>query len=229
MTHDNELLPCPFCGGRAIHQNDAQDGDMYFKEWVSCSKCGARMLEDIIDDTQLAWNTRTPPPPSGDAVRLAVEALERVISARSREINYVEKLSDLRDCDGKPDELQRMMAASGAFVINNFRELQAFYEFAPYADLILSALRALPATPVNPPSAERGDALEALEFLTDGEVYTTNGLKAYNVVRAALLAPVGTRWIDEMRRTVSQCPTSDYAKGHADALDAVKQKLDGRG
>jgi hypothetical protein len=80
---------------------------------------------------------------------------------------------------------------------------------------------------VNPPSAERAEALEALEFLTDGEVYTTNGLKAYNVVRAALSAPVDTGWIDEMK--LEPMADENYLEGWNDAIDAVKQKLDGRG
>lgn len=55
MTNkENELLPCPFCGGEAIQQNDAELGDMYFKEWVSCAGCGARMIEDKIDCTKTA-------------------------------------------------------------------------------------------------------------------------------------------------------------------------------
>ncbi len=55
-----ELLPCPFCGGRAnfyINQVDFED-----KHSVGCGDCNANM--DVCEDSQAEaaeiWNTRSP-------------------------------------------------------------------------------------------------------------------------------------------------------------------------
>lgn len=57
----NELLPCPFCGSKNIH--DLQNFD-----WVACQDCGAQ-IEDGKPNARELWNRRTLDPAQG-AVKL---------------------------------------------------------------------------------------------------------------------------------------------------------------
>ena len=57
MVND-ELKPCPFCGGRHIEcNNDTGPNDDYFVEWIECMDCGAKANDEA------AWNRRTPEQP----------------------------------------------------------------------------------------------------------------------------------------------------------------------
>lgn len=47
-----DLLPCPFCGGKAEYENDTGSDDEGFWEWYQCERCGAK-AGDIA-----AWNRR---------------------------------------------------------------------------------------------------------------------------------------------------------------------------
>jgi len=48
-----ELLPCPFCGGKAKDNRDLQNwGDIF------CTKCGCHMLTGDIGSATSQWNTR---------------------------------------------------------------------------------------------------------------------------------------------------------------------------
>lgn len=52
----NELLPCPFCGGKA-------EIDRYtIKPYVSCTRCGCSMPDrhQTVEQAIEAWNTRMP-------------------------------------------------------------------------------------------------------------------------------------------------------------------------
>jgi len=172
----------------AIHSN-YRDGD---GERFS----HARIVEFAKD---LLSCTRTPPPPSGDAVRLAVEALREAA---------IELAAPVRS-----GMIKRL-------------------DMALSCDRAVLSLRTLPATPVNPPSAERVEILRRLDKLCP-HVYIDNvkvSDQGVNEIRAALSAPVDTGWIDEMRVEVSdEYPCGFRDEGWNAALDAVKQKLDGRG
>lgn len=52
MPAENELLPCPFCGGKAIYHSSIES-------WVECADCGA---QTGLDQGQIfcteKWNRR---------------------------------------------------------------------------------------------------------------------------------------------------------------------------
>jgi Lar family restriction alleviation protein len=61
MNNIDELLPCPFCGGKA-HEGyeEAYSVDSSY-EYVGCSKCTARILvwkRFGIDHAKSEWNKR---------------------------------------------------------------------------------------------------------------------------------------------------------------------------
>lgn len=49
-----ELLPCPFCGGEAEHD----EVDEKESQRIMCMCCGANIREKYIIDAVEAWNTR---------------------------------------------------------------------------------------------------------------------------------------------------------------------------
>lgn len=65
-----ELLPCPFCGGKAMLNNEREcfgHGEYHTKHYVSCESCGARSSveyeyylssEDCKVKVSEEWNTR---------------------------------------------------------------------------------------------------------------------------------------------------------------------------
>ena len=57
-----DLLPCPFCGGKAIH-NTNPIGDIKYDYWVSCETCNASsyIFEGVNGSVGAyqAWNRRT--------------------------------------------------------------------------------------------------------------------------------------------------------------------------
>lgn len=59
-TRNGVVLPCPFCGGKAMIE---YDDIMPFEYSVFCEDCG--VMPSISEDKQVAisvWNTRTAPP-----------------------------------------------------------------------------------------------------------------------------------------------------------------------
>lgn len=62
MPEKNEvkLLPCPFCGGEAVVDNDNGPYDEHYAEWVECRKCLIRTCPRKKADIK-AWNTRHHP------------------------------------------------------------------------------------------------------------------------------------------------------------------------
>lgn len=60
MTHhtDAELLPCPFCGGKA----EAKKPDMSYEfTLIKCQECDAQTDEGVdFEDAAEAWNRRAP-------------------------------------------------------------------------------------------------------------------------------------------------------------------------
>lgn len=50
VTKRGELLPCPFCGGEAVMQDN----------WIFCRRCGVGYEEFDPKESKKAWNTRAP-------------------------------------------------------------------------------------------------------------------------------------------------------------------------
>jgi Lar family restriction alleviation protein len=72
-----ELLPCPFCGGRAnVYKNEV---DFITKWSVGCGDCNCNMdvCEDTPADAAVEWNTRAPAQsaPPQEMQRKAAEAI----------------------------------------------------------------------------------------------------------------------------------------------------------
>ena len=58
---NDELKPCPFCGGEARFARGFNYGELGSIRWVYCSKCGAMTRSDFHktkEDAAVAWNTR---------------------------------------------------------------------------------------------------------------------------------------------------------------------------
>lgn len=74
MTHhtDAELLPCPFCGGRA----EAKKPDMSYEfTFIKCQECDAQTYEGVdFEDAAEAWNRRAPAVPVPDVTDAMIEA-----------------------------------------------------------------------------------------------------------------------------------------------------------
>jgi len=62
---DEELLPCPFCGGNAHLEpelySDENASEVIGPASVSCMNCGAAIWGDWSDDALTAWNRRPTP------------------------------------------------------------------------------------------------------------------------------------------------------------------------
>lgn len=62
----DDLLPCPFCGGRAnVYENQV---DFVTKWSVGCGDCNCNMdvCEDTPADAGVEWNTRHPVSSQGE-------------------------------------------------------------------------------------------------------------------------------------------------------------------
>lgn len=79
---ENELIPCPFCGGRFEYDNDEYDGA--YGEWWKCQTCGAQVWE------QEYLNTR----PAEDALRAQIAARDAEIARLREVIGMVEFVRD---------------------------------------------------------------------------------------------------------------------------------------
>ena len=56
MTDEPKLLPCPFCGGEAVHILKAAG-------LIACKSCRAKTLvHATMSEAIAAWNTRATPP-----------------------------------------------------------------------------------------------------------------------------------------------------------------------
>lgn len=67
---ETELLPCPFCGGKAMLNNEREcfgHGECHAKYYVKCESCGARGFSEYEYDLSAEeckakvigkWNTR---------------------------------------------------------------------------------------------------------------------------------------------------------------------------
>jgi len=60
----DELLPCPFCGGRAEY---GRMGSLKKSCVIVCSECGCTLETGEIWMCGQRWNTRVMAPPSGRA------------------------------------------------------------------------------------------------------------------------------------------------------------------
>lgn len=52
---ENELLPCPFCGGTALERGDP---NARLARWVNCKDCNADMVGKTLDEAIVKWNRR---------------------------------------------------------------------------------------------------------------------------------------------------------------------------
>lgn len=79
----------------------------------------------------------------GEVLDLAhlLKAIDCVIAVKSKEISYTEKKIKLQECNGHLDEIDYIRGKSAGFVINNYYELEAFYQLAPYLPQIREALQ----------------------------------------------------------------------------------------
>jgi Lar family restriction alleviation protein len=53
---EEELLPCPFCGGRAEFNKTFVEGST--DGWVQCTYCGVHFITKERDEVIAAWNRR---------------------------------------------------------------------------------------------------------------------------------------------------------------------------
>lgn len=62
MTHvpENELLPCPFCGGKAVYD---RVGTHKVSCIILCIDCGCRLETGEEWNSGRRWNTRRPDAP----------------------------------------------------------------------------------------------------------------------------------------------------------------------
>jgi Lar family restriction alleviation protein len=56
LEYKEELLPCPFCGGRAEFNKTLVEDSTY--GWVQCTYCGAHFITKDRDEAISAWNRR---------------------------------------------------------------------------------------------------------------------------------------------------------------------------
>ena len=56
---NEELKPCPFCGGKAIIVQRLKDIGIN-KYFVKCTKCGARTDDGVEEHVGVLWNKRKP-------------------------------------------------------------------------------------------------------------------------------------------------------------------------
>jgi len=82
----DELVPCPFCGGRAAAGRTYNDETTLFK--VQCMSCPAAMkgYDQSIADAIDAWNARVPAQGAPD--HGALEAFREVLEAFADERNW---------------------------------------------------------------------------------------------------------------------------------------------
>jgi Lar family restriction alleviation protein len=56
LEDEEELKPCPFCGGRAEFYKTLVEGST--AGWVQCTNCGVNFLTKERDEAIAAWNRR---------------------------------------------------------------------------------------------------------------------------------------------------------------------------
>ena len=56
LEYEEELLPCPFCGGRAKFNRTLVEGRT--DGWVQCTYCGAQFVTKERDEAISTWNRR---------------------------------------------------------------------------------------------------------------------------------------------------------------------------
>lgn len=95
-----QLLPCPFCGGAPAHGTvryanstvREQDWTQDTFHFINCTSCGSSNVgmvgKKTPDDAALAWNRRTPLPPSasGERDRLLAQAFENIGNLDAEEL-----------------------------------------------------------------------------------------------------------------------------------------------
>lgn len=56
LEAEEELLPCPFCGGYSVRTYKSDNHDVWY---VSCNECGVRTEGDTSEGAAIAaWNRR---------------------------------------------------------------------------------------------------------------------------------------------------------------------------
>jgi Lar family restriction alleviation protein len=89
-----QLLPCPFCGGKADILSAAGNICDY---WITCANCGADgSCEDTRAETIAAWNTRhTATAEALEAMREAREALRKIDRMNDHPAWFRKTLNDI--------------------------------------------------------------------------------------------------------------------------------------
>jgi len=206
MTHDNELLPCPFCGGIDLK---------VFDNAVCCmnNKCEAgNDLGHCVGPECRAlaikyWNTRTPPPPSGDAVRsIVIKAMEEAWNDICADTHH--HPFDITQHAGRKLEFSPAHWASFT------------------ADIVANKLRALPATPVegyeaiptstNPPSEP---APEGFMYATSAELFQELGASIPDCEKQE-------RELNEVIRRTDIKSVNPSSAERMDALDLIATAFD---
>lgn len=111
MSKIADLLPCPFCGGKA----DFSETNAW---WVRCNECNAETEADMSPEAAAEiWNRRTPPPQTHVDGWNAHEEFKRSALAARQAFDHVV---------GKPTRL----ATVGKHEARNLQHLKGVYEAA---------------------------------------------------------------------------------------------------
>lgn len=97
-TKQEELLPCPFCGGECkIHVSGSKASSHWFN--VYCLNCNAQNQQRQTPyDAAIAWNTRIQPQAKGDVERCErcnwpiVDRLNDLIERNDRLVEALSKI-----------------------------------------------------------------------------------------------------------------------------------------
>lgn len=105
MTDNQNLLPCPFCGGEARRQTDkGRSGKVcvsqYFRQYVHCKNKKCYVMTKVFKRPGLAteaWNTRSAPQPSPEWIPTHLSLQKHGDSIHTKIYNHQELLSKVEE------------------------------------------------------------------------------------------------------------------------------------
>lgn len=108
----SDLLPCPFCGGRATYVDgqNTLDGEPF----VCCDNDCRAEIEVEGEDCIAAWNTRAATAPAGDVVPASLPSAEEIARALYN-AEYDLALLSLAQAPDRPDDDGYAAAHPAAF------------------------------------------------------------------------------------------------------------------